>query len=102
MPSAEEHPQVVTEYIGEELARGQLMELEASTAKALDVHTSLFGVISKNSKPNKWRLILDLSSPSGHSVNDGIAKELASLSYVSVDEVVLRARKKCVDGQNGH
>ena len=37
-----------------------------------------------------WRLILDLSSPSGHSVKEGIAKELASLSYVSVDEVVLR------------
>ena len=78
------------------------MELEASTAKALHAHTSPIGVIPKKSKPNKWRLILDLSSPSGHNVNDGIAKELASLSYVSVDEVVLRARKRCVDGQNGH
>ena len=90
MPSAEEHPEVVSEYIGQEVAQGRLVELEASTAKALDVHTSPLGVIPKKSKPNKWRLILDLSSPSGHSVNEGIAKELASLSYVSVDEVVLR------------
>ncbi len=52
------------------------------------VHTSPFGVIPKKSGINRWRLIL--SSPLGHSVNDGIEKELASLSYVSVDEVVQR------------
>ena len=54
MPSAEEYPEVVSEYIGQEVTQGQLVELEASTAKALDVHTSLFGVIPKKSKPNKW------------------------------------------------
>lgn len=32
---------------------------------------------------------MDLSSPDGHSVNDGISKDLASLSYVSVDDVVV-------------
>jgi len=44
-------------------------------------------VIPKKHKPGQWRLILDLSSPDEHSVNDGIVKELASLSYVSVDDV---------------
>ena len=39
-------------------------------------------------KPNKWRLIVDLSAPENHSVNDGILKELASLSYMSIDDVV--------------
>ena len=39
-------------------------------------------------RPNKWRLILDLSSPEGHSINDAISKDLFSLSYVSVDDVV--------------
>ena len=39
-------------------------------------------------KPNKWRLIVDLSSPNGASVNDGIDKETCSLSYTSVDAVV--------------
>lgn len=31
---------------------------------------------------------MDLSSPQGRSVNDGIEKELCSLSYVSIDQVV--------------
>ena len=35
----------------------------------------------------KWRLILDLSNPSGTSVNNGIDPELCSLSYISVDDV---------------
>ena len=38
----------------------------------------------------KWRRILDLSSPQGQSVNDGISKELCSLSYVSVDDVATK------------
>ena len=57
-------------------------------ARRLGVHISPFGVIPKKNKPNEWRLILDLSSPQGSSVNDGISKELCSLSYVSVDDVV--------------
>ena len=44
----------------------------------------------KEGKANKWRLIP--SSPEGHSVTDGIPKELASLSCVSgrgiVDQLV--------------
>ena len=52
------------------------------------VHTSPFGVIPKKHKPNKWRLILDLSSPEGFSVNDGISKETSSLSYTTTDDVV--------------
>ena len=88
MLSAEERPEIVTEYLREELALGRLVELNAYTARSIGMHTSPFGVIPKKGKPNKWRLILDLSSPDGHSVNDGISKELASLSYVSVDEVV--------------
>ena len=35
------------------------------------MHVSPFGVIPK-SEPGQWRLILDLSSPSSNSVNDGI------------------------------
>ena len=45
-------------------------------------------MIPKKHKPGKWRLIIDLSAPQGSSVNDGIAKELCSLAYTSVDEVV--------------
>ena len=51
------------------------------------VHISPFGVIPK-SQPGKWRTILDLSSPHGMSVNDGIPKDLCSLRYVRVDDIV--------------
>ena len=90
MPSADEHPEIVSKYLEGELRYGRLAELDEGIAKAVGVHISLFGVIPKKSRPNKWRLILDLSSPGGNSINDGISKELASLSYVSVDEVVVR------------
>ena len=63
-------------------------------AAELGIHCSAFGVIPKKHKPNKWRLIVDLSAPEGHSINDGISKELASLSYVSVDDVVACALKE--------
>ena len=35
----------------------------------------------------KWRLIVDLSSPQGHSVNNGISSDWCSLEYVTVDMV---------------
>lgn len=54
------------------------------------VQISSLGVIPKKSNPAKWRLIMDLSSPHGASVNDGIASELCSLSYISVDLVADR------------
>ena len=58
------------------------------------MYTSPFGVIPKKHKPGKWRLILDLSSPTGLSVNDGIDKDHCSLSYTSIDDVV-----KCIISQ---
>ena len=51
------------------------------------VQISPFGVISKSHQLGKWRLILDLSSPEGGSVNDGISRKLCSLSYLAVDNV---------------
>ena len=88
MQSAAEKPEVVSKYLQEEEALGRVVQLTLKDAEDLQVHTSPFGVIPKKHKPNKWRLILGLSSPEGNSVNDGIARELASLSYVSVDDVV--------------
>ena len=44
-------------------------------------------MIPKCHTPGKWRLIVDLSSPKGWSVNDGIAPSLCSLRYVTVDEI---------------
>ena len=46
-----------------------------------------FGVIPKGHASGKWRLIVDLSSPKGASVNDGIDPLWCTLTYISVDDV---------------
>ena len=54
---------------------------------------SPFGVIEKSITPGQgWRLITDLSSPEGSSVNDGISSELYSLQYTSIDKVAQALR----------
>jgi len=88
MLSAVQHPQVVRDYLKEELAQNRVIQFPKPAAEQLGVHCSPIGVIPKKHKPNKWRLIVDLSSPNGASINDGIDKEICSLSYTSVDAVV--------------
>ena len=70
----------------EERELGRIIGL-LEPALAQKVHTSPFGVIPKRHSPGKWRLILDLSNPSGSSINDGINPELCSLSFISVNDV---------------
>ena len=58
-----------------------------ASGEAVAVHCSPIGIISKQHKPGKWRLIHDLSSPEGASINDGISPDLSSLIYLTVDQV---------------
>ena len=91
--SANAHQEVVSAYLDQELKLGRIALVGSQEiAQQLGVHVSPFGVIPKKGKPNKWRLILDLSAPTGGSVNDGISKEECSLQYTSVSEVAA----KCV------
>lgn len=57
----------------------------------MNLHLSTFGLIPKKSKPGKQRLIVDLAAPEGRSVNDGIERDMISLSYTPVDAIVDRA-----------
>ena len=86
MKSATESTDVVEEYLFTEQAAGRVVGPLAPENVPF-VQISPFGVIPK-SEPGKWHLIVDLSSPEGKSVNDGICKELCSLSYVRVDDIV--------------
>ena len=87
MRSALQNPEPVDEYLAVELHAGRIVgPLNADQVKNAQI--SRLGVIPKAGQPNKWRLILDLSSPRGHSVNDGIDKELCSLKYASVEDAV--------------
>ena len=92
LASALEKPQVIREYLAKECAEGRIMGPFAMTELS-QLHISRFGVVPK-STPGKWRLILDLSSPKGHSVNDGISEACCSLSYVSVEDAVEAVMKK--------
>ena len=58
-----------------------------SPANCPFVHTSRLGVIPKNTS-GKWRLIVDMSSPEGGSVNDGIREAWCSLPYATVDDAI--------------
>ena len=67
---------------------GRMVELPQTYRGGVVV--SRFGVIPKQGQPNQWRLILDLSSPAGASVNDGVSTALSSLHYVTVEDAVRR------------
>lgn len=77
MRSSLEHLGVIDEYLQLEVALGRIASPFSSPPFTI-------GVIPKNSQPGKWRLILDLSLPQGHSVNDGIPKSPFSIQYVTV------------------
>ena len=83
MPSVQRQPQVVEAQIRAESEAGRLLgPLPPHLARI--VHTSPIGLIPKPRQPGKWRLIVDLSSPTGASVNDAISSEFCHMRYASV------------------
>ena len=79
-------PGVITDQLQSELQLGRLVG-PLPPAHASVVHVSPMGLVPKPHS-DKWRLIVDLSSPRGRSVNDGISSALCSLQYASVDNAV--------------
>ena len=86
LTSAFEQPQVVQSYLDRELSLNRIPFVPPQASSCPVIQISSFGVIPKKHKPNKWRLIVDLSSPRGRSVNDAIPKELCSIAYISLDD----------------
>ena len=87
-PSASDHPDIVRKSLDAELTKGRLLgPIGPSTLPEL--HISSLGVVPKKHS-DKWRLIVDLSHPKAHSVNDGISRDHCSLTYMKVDELVQR------------
>ncbi len=86
MPSAQDKPEVIDEYLAEECSKGRVIG-PLDPQRVPQVHVNRFGVIPKGTS-GKWRLIVDMSFPPGSSVNDGICESICSLSYVGVREVV--------------
>lgn len=87
IPSADQHPEVISDYIQKEKAAGRILGPFTPSDLEPSVQISRFGVIPKGHTPGKWRLILDLSYPEGASVNDGIHSENCSIKYLKIEEV---------------
>ena len=89
MQSAHDNPQTVEDYLQAELAAGRIIGPFPPHLQEIEqAQVSRFGVIPKRNQMGKWRLILDLSSPYEHSVNDGVSKELCSMKYITVKDAI--------------
>lgn len=91
MRSAADHPDVIKEYIDSEIRAGRIFGPLPSLT--LPIHVSPVGVIPKKHRVNKWRLIVDLSSPKGHSVNAGINRAACSIHYSDIDMAIAMVQK---------
>ena len=91
MLSATQKPEVVREYLIKECVEGRVLG-PLDPLQFPRIQISRFGVIPKRSS-GKWHLIVDLSSPEGHSVNDGIDADLCSVKYVTVDDAVAAVKQ---------
>ena len=90
--SAYQHSSVIDTYLANEVRLGRVAG-PFDTPPVQDLHISSFGVIPKKGQPDKWRLIVDLSSPLGHSVNDGIDPESWHLQYIKMDDIIKMVSK---------
>jgi len=84
--SAINNPQVIDSYLNNEVQLGRVAGPYVAPPLA-HLQVSSFGVIPKRGQPGKWRLIVDLSSPRGLSVNDGIEREDFT-NTLRVDQIV--------------
>ena len=87
-PSAFQNPNlVIDDYLATEVARGRVVGPFPSPSLP-NLQVSSFGVIPKKGQLGKWRLIVDLSSPHGSSVNDGIDPDEFSMHYIHLEQII--------------
>ena len=98
LPSVQHQPQLVEAQIRAEVEAGRLLGPLPPHLAPL-VQTSPIGLIPKPHQPGKWRLIVDLSSPAGRSVNDAISTDHCHMHYASVREAAALIRQLGVGTQ---
>ena len=76
-------PSVISEYLAREVSLNRIVKLLAGIWPS-GTH---WEPSQRRTKPGRWRLIVDLSSPPDRSINNGICPERSSLSYASVDHL---------------
>ena len=88
MISASEHPDVILKYLKTEEEAGRVLGPFEPNELGPPAHISPIGIIPKRHQENAWRLIVDMSSPEGFSINDGIAPSMSSLEYIRIQDVI--------------
>ena len=84
---AAQHASVIDEYLANEVSQGRVVgPFDSPPLPILQV--SSFGIILKREEPGKWHLTVDLSSPAGSSVSDGINPDEFTLHYIKVDQII--------------
>ena len=80
------HVDVIKNSIQSELKKGRIKQVQLPT----DYFCSPIGLVPKldDGIQMGWRVIFDLSSPEGHSVNDGIPKEYGSITYETLNDAI--------------
>ena len=86
LKSTREHPDIVSAAISTELAEGR-MAGPFSEPPFPNFQVSPIGLVPKKT-PNSFRFIVDLSSPKGASINEGIDDVFAQVSYASLAEAI--------------
>ena len=87
LPSATEQEDVFARYLENEVTLGRII---GPFQPCPAWHINRVGVIPKGHTPGKWRMITDLSHPPAANVNDGINRELCTLSYITVEQVAAK------------
>jgi hypothetical protein len=87
--SAHLHPEIIRLAIQDEIRKGRVKEITESKLP-LNYFCSPIGLVPKliDGMQHGWRIIFDLSSPAGSSVNDGIPKECGTLVYETLNDAV--------------
>ena len=94
--SAYQHSGVIDAYFANEVKLGCVVgPFDAPPVQEL--YVSSFGVIPKKGQPDKWHLIVDLSSLQGHSINNGIDPESWHLQYIKMDDIIKMVSKFGLD-----
>ena len=81
-PSAFQNPKVIDDYLATEVAPGRVAGPFPSPP------FPNFRGNPEKGQPGKWRLIVDLSSPNGCSVNNGNDPGEFSMHYIHLDQII--------------
>ena len=78
---------VISSFLKDQVDKGYMIG-PLQPASHPGIITSHMAIVPKNT-PGKFWVIIDLSSPEGHSVNDHIHRELTHVAYSSIDDAAL-------------